>query len=141
AWAPRTRETADHSLPYCTAAALMDGDVTLATFDEARFTDPALLTLTAKVKVHRDVSCNSRYPRGIPNRLTVTLADGRQLVREVAYPRGHALNPMTDAEVDKKFRALVEPRYGKPRADQILQACRELDRLKNASDLTKLLEI
>ena len=40
AWAPKTRETADHSLPYCTAAALFDGDVTLATFDEEHFTDP-----------------------------------------------------------------------------------------------------
>ena len=29
-WRPKTRETADHSLPYCTAVALVDGDVTLA---------------------------------------------------------------------------------------------------------------
>ena len=26
-WAPRTRETADHSLLYCTAVALLDGEV------------------------------------------------------------------------------------------------------------------
>jgi len=45
AWAPKTRETADHSLPYCTAAALMDGDVYLHTFDEARFTDEAWVAI------------------------------------------------------------------------------------------------
>src|SRR5438094_3759960 len=73
AWAPKTRETADHSLPYCTAAALMDGDVTLATFDEARFTDPALVAFTAKVKVHLDDALTARYPAGIPNRITLTL--------------------------------------------------------------------
>src|SRR3954469_4195443 len=53
-WRPKTRETADHSLPYCTAVALIDGDVTLAQFDPQRFADPALLALVAKVQVHRD---------------------------------------------------------------------------------------
>src|SRR5205814_2793837 len=97
-WRPKTRETADHSLPYCTAVALVDGDVTEASFETARFTDPALLDLVAKIQVHRDAVLNERYPRGIPNRLTVRLADGRTLVREVEFPRGHARNPMTDAE-------------------------------------------
>jgi 2-methylcitrate dehydratase len=138
AWAPRTRETADHSLPYCTAAALMDGDVTLATFDEVRFTDPALVALTGKVKVHLDDALSARYPRGIPNRITVTLADGRKLTREVEFPRGHAGNPMTDAEVEQKFRVLVEPNYGKPRADEILARCWDLEKLKNVTDLIRL---
>src|SRR5205085_11384553 len=79
-WRPRTRETADHSLPYCTAVALADGDVTEAQFEPQRFRDPALLELVAKVRVHRDAELNARYPAGIPNRVTVTLADGRQLV-------------------------------------------------------------
>src|SRR5439155_19313154 len=78
-WRPRTRETADHSLPYCTAVALADGDVTLAQFAPERFTDPTLLDLVAKVKVHRDAKLSARYPNGIPNRPTVTLQDGRKL--------------------------------------------------------------
>lgn len=139
AWAPKTRETADHSLPYCTAAALADGDVTLATFDEKRFTDPALVALTSKVKVHRDSALTTRYPRGIPNRLTLTLHDGRQLVKEVEFPRGHAMNPMTDAEVERKFRTQVEPRYGKDRADKILAACWSLEKLDSAGKLVELM--
>src|SRR5205807_1578912 len=119
-WRPTTRETADHSLPYCTAVALADGDVTLAQFDPQRFTDPALLDLVSKVKVHRDAALSSRYPAGIPNRVSVKLTNGRQLVHEVEFPRGHARNPMTDAEVEQKFRRLVEPRYGKERADSVL---------------------
>jgi 2-methylcitrate dehydratase len=139
-WRPKTRETADHSLPYCTAVALADGDVTLAQFGESRFTDPALLDLVAKVKVHRDAALSARYPAGIPNRLTVTLVDGRQLVREVEFPRGHARNPLTDAEVEKKFRTLVEPRYGKDRADRMLAACWALDKLKSAGELVALFD-
>src|SRR5208282_713472 len=53
-WRPKTRETADHSLPYCTAVALADGDVTLAQFEPARLREPTLLDLVSKVKVHRD---------------------------------------------------------------------------------------
>ena len=53
-WRPRTRETADHSLPYCTAVALIDGDVTDAQFAPTRFTEPAVVELTGKVQVHRD---------------------------------------------------------------------------------------
>ncbi len=139
-WRPRTRETADHSLPYCTAVALVDGAVTDAQFAESRFTDPALLALVAKVKLHRDPALSARYPRGIPNRLTVTLADGRRLVREVEFPRGHARNPMTDAEVEKKFRALVEPRYGKDRADRALARCWALEQVKEAGELVRLFD-
>src|SRR5712692_7451402 len=61
-WRPSTRETADHSLPYCTAVALADGDVTLAQFNPKRFTDPTLLELIAKIKVHRDAALTARYP-------------------------------------------------------------------------------
>jgi 2-methylcitrate dehydratase len=139
-WRPRTRETADHSLPYCTAVALMDGDVTDAQFEQSRFTEPAVVELTGKIKVHRDAELSKRYPRGIPNRLTVTLADGHRLVKEVEFPRGHARNPMTDAEVEHKFRTLVEPRYGKERADQILAACWGLEKLANADELIRLVD-
>jgi 2-methylcitrate dehydratase len=140
AWAPRTRETADHSLPYCTAAALMDGDVYLETFDEARFTDPALVALTGKVKVHLDDALSARYPKGIPNRLTVTLADGTKLAEEVEFPRGHAGNPMTDAEVEVKFRRAVELRYGKAKADAVLARCWELEELTSVTELVGLLD-
>ncbi|HLJ95658.1 MAG TPA: MmgE/PrpD family protein [Gemmataceae bacterium] len=139
-WRPKTRETADHSLPYCTAVALADGDVTLAQFAPERFTDPALLELVAKVNIHRDAALSSRYPAGIPNRVTVRLQNGRQLMREVEFPRGHARNPMTDAEVEHKFRTLVQPRYGKERADRVLQACWELEKVKAAGELVRLLD-
>jgi 2-methylcitrate dehydratase len=136
-WRPKTRETADHSLPYCTAVALADGDVTLAQFAPSRFTDPRLLELVAKISIHRDAALSARYPNGIPNRLTVTMKDGRRLVGEVEFPRGHAHNPMTDAEVEHKFRMLVEPRYGAKRAGQMLAACWKLEAVKSVRELTE----
>jgi 2-methylcitrate dehydratase len=140
-WRPKTRETADHSLPYCTAVALADGDVTLAQFEPRRFTDPELLDLVAKIKVHRDAALSARYPNGIPNRLTVTMNDGRRLVREVEFPRGHAHNPMTDAEVEHKFRTLVEPRIGNEGADRVLAVCWKLEDLKSAGELIRYFDV
>src|SRR5262245_22978146 len=140
AWAPKTRETADHSLPYCTAAALYDGDVTLKTFDEGHFTNPKLVAFTGKVKVKHDPSLDGRYPKGIPNRITLTLADGKRLEKLVEFPRGHAGNPMTDAEVEAKFRGTVEPKYGKAKADAILARCWDLEKLTSVTDLIRMFD-
>ena len=139
-WRPKTRETADHSLPYCTAVALADGDVTDAQFDPKHLADPELLDLVAKIKLHRDPAMSARYPRGIPNRLTITLKNGKQLVKEVEFPRGHAGNPMTDAEVEQKFRRIVEPRYGKEKASRILAACWDLERVRGAGEIVSLFD-
>ena len=120
-WRPKTRETADHSLPYCTAVALLDGDVTMASFDDDKLADATVLDLVAKIKLHRDAEIDKRYPAGIPNRLTVTMEDGKQHVKEV----------------EQKYRATVEPRYGKEAAAAILKACWELDAIRDARELVK----
>lgn len=137
-WRPKTRETADHSLPYCTAVALVDGDVTLDSFSEARLRDEALLGLVTKIKIHRDQALTARYPRGIPNRLVVTLADGRKLVAENEFPRGHDQNPMSDAEVEAKFRRMAAGRLDASRQQQILDLCFRLDQLRDLRELLGL---
>lgn len=138
-WRPKTRETADHSLPYCTAVALLDGDVTLSSFDDAHLNNAELLELVSKIAVHRSAAHTARYPRGIPNTLTVKLRDGRELVKEVEFPRGHAGNPMTDAEVETKFRRLVEPRYGS-RTEEILRRLWRLDEVASAGEVVSWFE-
>ena len=138
AWTPKTRETADHSLPYCTAVALLDGDVFLQQFDPERFTAPDIVKLVAKVKVHLDDALTPRYPHGIPNRITVTLADGRKFVKEVEFPRGHASNPMTDDEVVAKFRRLVVPRYGSDKAEQMLARCWSFEKIRRVGELLEM---
>lgn len=133
---PKTRETADHSMPYCIAVALMEGDVGLDSFDDAHLANAPLIELTNKVKMLRDASANARYPMGIPNKLTIVMKDGKQFSKEVEFPRGHAYNPMSDAEVEKKFRACVEPAYGKAKADQMLAGLWKLDTLEQGAAKT-----
>ena len=121
-WRPKTRETADHSLPYCTAVALVDGRITADQFTPERLADPALLDLVARTRVVEDPQLTAGYPAGTPNRVTVTLDDGRTLVSEVAFPPGHDKNPLTDEQLAEKFHGLVDPVLGRERADEILQS-------------------
>lgn len=134
-WRPRTRETADHSLPYCTAVALTDGDVTLESFSPERLRDESLLDLVSRTAIHRDAELTARYPRGIPNRVTVTLADGRTLTAENEFPRGHDRNPMTDEEVEAKFRRLAGGLLDETAQSQVLQTCWELESLSDVGAL------
>ncbi|MBM3960066.1 MAG: MmgE/PrpD family protein [SAR202 cluster bacterium] len=139
-WRPRTRETADHSLPYCTAVALVDGEVGLDQFAPERFGDEKLIDLVARVEVKADAGLNARYPKGIPNRITVTTKAGKKHVREVEFPRGHAGNPMTDAEVEHKFRGQANGRISKKRQDQALATMWKLDEVEKITPVLKLFE-
>jgi 2-methylcitrate dehydratase len=137
-WRPKTRETADHSLPYCVAVALADGEVGHAQFEPARFTDERLLDLVARTQVRRDAALTARYPAGIPNRLRVKLKDGRELIREVEFPRGHARNPMSDAEVEAKFHAAAARHLPPPRREEILRCAWTIE---DQSTVTGVLEL
>jgi 2-methylcitrate dehydratase len=118
-WHPRTRETADHSLPYCTAVALVDGTVSAAQFTTERMNDRALLDLVSRTTVVEDPALTAGYPTGIPNRVKVTLDDGSILESEVSFPPGHDKNPLTDAQLEAKFQGLVVPILGAGRAAAI----------------------
>jgi 2-methylcitrate dehydratase len=126
-WRPKTRETADHSLPYCTAVALVDGKITAEQFAQERLSDPALLDLVSRTTVVEDPQLTAGYPAGIPNRVTVTLDDKTKLVSECAYPPGHDKNPLSDAQLAEKFHGLVDPILGRDRGDQIWQKVSQLD--------------
>jgi len=140
-WRPTTRETADHSLPYCTAAALADGKVTLDSFDEAHLADERLLDLVQKIEVKADPTLNARYPEGIPNRVSIFTKGGRTLVKEVTFPQGHARNPLTDAQVERKFRALAEPVLPAANVEEALERCWNLEEQTDAGDILKLFAV
>jgi 2-methylcitrate dehydratase len=134
-WRPKTRETADHSLPYCTAVALTDGDVTLESFSDERLQDESLLALVAKIDIHRDDELSARYPASIPNRITITLDDGSQHTAENEFPRGHDQNPMSDDEVAIKFQRLATGRLDAKAQQRVLDVCWKLEEIATGEEL------
>jgi 2-methylcitrate dehydratase PrpD len=87
------------SIHHSAALGLLRGRAGVADFEAEAVADPALAALRAKVVAKLDPS----LPRGAA-RMMLTLADGRTEVALVEHPRGSAARPLTDAELDAKFR-------------------------------------
>ena len=137
-WDPKTRETADHSLPYMLAAALEDGAISVATFDEARIRDPKLRPLMNRIKVSENPDFTQAFPRAMMNRIEIVAQNGARHVASGRYPKGHAENPLTDAEVEQKYRALCKGLLAEERTDALLDA---LWKLEAAPALGTVLEL
>ncbi len=138
-WKPETRETADHSLPYITSIALIDGEVTDRQFQPERFTDPTIWKFLENVTVQRNDELSSLYAKAVANIVHVTLQDGRELTKRVDYPLGNALNPVSDKQLEGKFNALVVPALGETRAKKIVDLAWKLNEAKNVDELMSAL--
>ncbi len=134
-WKPETRETADHSLPYITAIALIDGEVTEKQFQPERFMDPTIWKFLENVTVQRNEELTSLYAKAVANIVHVTLQDGRELTKRVDYPLGNAFNPVTDEQLVGKFNSLVVPELGEQRAKAIVDLAWKLDAAAKVDDL------
>ena len=128
-WAPTTRETADHSLPYTIAIALLDGAVTVRSFGPQRFTEPAVVDLMRKVKVTEDAKLTAQYPESSPSRVTITLTSGEVYIKEMRYPKGHVRNAMDDHEIEAKFHDLCGPRIAASAREDILRRLWNFERV------------
>ena len=106
-WAPTSRETADHSLPFIVATCLAYGDVSAKSFDEEFLHQPELLDLMRRIRVVSSQPFTSMYPHAAPARVVVHTRKGDTLSSEVHFPKGHSVDPMSDAAVEAKFRKLA----------------------------------
>lgn len=140
-WRPASRETADHSLPYIVAAALMDGTITHRQFDPERFRNPSLLELVRRVEVRRHRELSNLYPHAVGNIVTVRLRDGQALSRRVDHARGNVHNPMTDEQVEGKFHNQADPALGRERAEALVAWCWGLEQAADLHDFTDLMEV
>ncbi len=105
---PWSKETADHSLPYCIAVAMVDRNVTPRSFADEKIRDPRVRAQLPKVKVVADEEIEKLFPALQRVIVTVTTTDGRVFAKRLDYPKGDPRNPLTDAEVEAKFDALAD---------------------------------
>lgn len=135
-WNPQTRETADHSQPYCIARALLDGSVTLADYREENLHDPAVRELIDAMEVRERAEFTEAYGEQFPHRIRVQTGDD-VYEAEVRYPRGHPQNPLSPAEQREKFR-LAAPALTD---DWIETMTAYVDDLDDRDDVAELFEI
>jgi 2-methylcitrate dehydratase len=134
-WAPETRDTADHSLPYVTARAMFDGDITNASYAPDKLRDPHILAFMRKITVKEDPAFTARVGSVVPTRVTAVLDDGRRISREVDDAPGFIGQPMKRADVERKFRGNVAGRWPQERTASILQTLWALDRTEDVAVL------
>ena len=144
-WDPKTRETADHSMPYVFARALVDGTISPASFLPASYLDPSLRPLMAKIRVHEDEEIERIYRSGYPYtyvmRVNATARDGRKKFIEIVNPRGVPQTPMTETDIQAKFLRQSEPVLGVGKASAAGEAWFGIDTAKDLSQAMGSLEV
>jgi len=132
---PRTRQSADHSLPYILARTLLKARAATTAgqgcgweslmllpedYSDAAIADPAIAAVIAKIEIaHGGPEYDARYPEGIPTRVAIDHAAlGRLDGGFVLFPLGHARSDAarTAALVDLKFDRLAAHAVDDPAA-------------------------
>jgi 2-methylcitrate dehydratase len=138
-WTPATRETADHSLPYTVAVALQEGRLASEAYAPQRLSDPRTRSLMEKVRVLPSEAMTTAYPGRAQTRLTIRTSDGAVHTHQQDFARGHAANPISDEELEAKFRSLYSAWGDHNAAGRTLDALWAVDRLGNVADLVDVL--
>lgn len=111
---------AQMSAPCAAALAIVDGKVTASQFLPESLQRDEVRTLMQNVDTRIDEECERLYPGTRSGVVQVALRDGARLERRVVDPKGEAANPMTDADLEQKFRANCEPIIGTARCDELI---------------------
>ncbi len=133
---PRSKETADHSLPYVIAAAVADRQVTPIQFTDAKIMDSKIRAQLNKVKVIADPEIEAVFPELQRVKVVIKTTDGRELEKKLDYPKGDPRNPLTDAEIAGKFAALAE---GIATADDVQRIQAAVDCAEEFDDVRELM--
>lgn len=143
-WKPGNRATADHSVPYCVAAALLDGIVTPSSFDEAHLDDPRLRGLMAKMEVVEDDASTAAFkvlPQSHRTRVTVRFDDGRSVTGESGGDEDDLATPKSDGWIETKFRSMAGDILGEDRTAALLRLLWDLDGGAGLGDLIGAMEV
>jgi 2-methylcitrate dehydratase PrpD len=122
---PRSVYEARFSLPYAVARAVVDGDLSLASFDGDKIGDPAVLDVAKKVD-YEELEY-PEFPSAFPGGLRVEMEDGRVFEEHLRHNVGSAGNPMTDEQLHAKFVDAAEKSANPQPGDALLAALRAFE--------------
>src|SRR6266571_4238304 len=135
---PSSKETADHSLPYCMAVGLVDGMVTPLQFREERVRDKSLIPIMDKIKVVANEEFEALFPKFQPSRVTITTNSGASHSTRVDVPKGDPRDPMTEEEIAVKFTALGGDVIGKEQCKKLQTFIMSIETAGNLGGLFEL---
>jgi 2-methylcitrate dehydratase len=135
-WKPQTHETADHSIPYSAGLALIYGKIEPEYYEDPYLHDARLLDLVGRIKVVPSEEADRNEKEFSLCELEVALKSGVRKMVRVEYHRGHFKNPMTDSEMEEKFRLMVGKHLPAERVDRLH---RIIGNIENEPDVSNLI--
>ena len=133
-WRPQTHETADHSIPYSAGLALMYGKIDPDYYEDPYLHDARLLDLVSRIKCLPSDEADQPELANLCE-LEVVLRSGVRKTVRVEYHRGHFKNPMTDAEIEEKFRLMAQKHLPADRVDNLLRIVWSVENEPQVSNL------
>lgn len=135
---PESRETADHSLPYCIAAALVDHKITTTSFSEEKLKDPRIWEVIDKIKGEASEEFEKMFPAKQPSKVVICTKDGRVFSEYLEYPKGDPREPMTMEDLENKFNALSDGLLSKRKQKSVRNMIFKAEKYKAVDFMEKL---
>jgi 2-methylcitrate dehydratase PrpD len=136
---PSSGLEAKFSMPFCIAAAMVDGRVGIDTFEPAKLAAPAIVALMPRVTMRVDPALDGVGPPLTRARVSVRLRDGRVLTQAANGARGYPDHPASDDELREKFMGCARRALPDASARQALELLRQIDRVEDVRTLTRIL--
>jgi len=130
---PKTRETADHSMPFIVAYTLLHGAPTIDTYDESNLEDKSILKVIDVTQFNVSERFNRMYPEYLPVRITVK-TDRSEETEEITVPKGHFRHPYSWEDVRVKASLVM----GEDRGKELVNFTKNFER-HNVNDLFEML--
>jgi len=116
---PESRETVDHSLPYCIAVVLVDHKITTQSFSDEKMKDPRIWEVIDKIKGEPSTEFEKMFPAKQPSKVVIKTKDGKEFSEYLEYPKGDPREPMTIEDLDNKFEGLSSDLFDSRRRTEI----------------------
>ena len=133
---PRNAENADHSAFYMTAIAIKDRTIGPEQITPEKFVDPVVQDLIERITVEPDPTMPSK---GFQGSSEITTRDGRRFFMRVDTPHGLGDDPLSDRELEDKFRKMASKYMGEPKIQRIINTVWNLDRLDDTGRLASMM--
>lgn len=134
----RTKEEADHSLPWMLAVVLLDGRLTPDQYAPERIVAADVQGLMTRIRITPKTEFSARFPDQMPADLEVVLADGTTFRSSQDSYHGFHDNPLDWEAARLKFDALAAPFAEVALRDEIADTVRDLEH-RTVADLTAAL--
>ena len=137
-WEPASRESADHSLPFCVSVAMLDGDITPETFDNKRYRNRDVKSLMKKCSVTLPLNFSDLAYKVRCCELIATTRKGKRISSEIKMTAKDDARGMSKAIIEKKFNKLTKPFLTSETREKLLKLCWGINKFRSVEKLVTL---